>query len=169
MIMFTSSQFNDVSINLLAHQIIRAEVKIATMFVQHNIPLALADELTPLFRDILWQWDCKRVFIKTNQNSLHNQWRYCSILSESTCWSHEDDNHGVISTQFLDMCMSSSSTAEGIFARMHEIFSKHSISWSNCVGIGLDNTSVNMGHRNSIKTRVVQKIHQYTWWDALVT
>ena len=51
--MFTSSQFNDVSINLLAHQIIRAEVKIATMFVQHNIPLALADELTPLFRDIL--------------------------------------------------------------------------------------------------------------------
>ena len=30
----------------------RAEVKVATMLVQHNIPLALADELTPLFHDI---------------------------------------------------------------------------------------------------------------------
>ena len=30
----------------------RAEVKVATMLVQHNIPLAVADELTPLFQDI---------------------------------------------------------------------------------------------------------------------
>ena len=33
----------------------RAEVKVATMLVKNNIPLALADELTPLFRDI---WNC---------------------------------------------------------------------------------------------------------------
>ena len=31
----------------------------------------------------------------------------------------------------------------------------HSISWNNCVGLGVDNTSVNMGCRNSIKTRVL--------------
>lgn len=31
---------------------IRAEVKVATMLVQNNVPLALADELTLLFRDI---------------------------------------------------------------------------------------------------------------------
>jgi hypothetical protein len=30
----------------------RAEVKVATMLVQNNVPLALADELTLLFRDI---------------------------------------------------------------------------------------------------------------------
>ena len=29
-----------------------AEVKVASMLVQHNIPLALTHELTPLFRDI---------------------------------------------------------------------------------------------------------------------
>ena len=29
-----------------------AEVKVATMLVHHNIPLALGDELTPLFQDI---------------------------------------------------------------------------------------------------------------------
>lgn len=30
-----------------------AEVKVATMLVQNNVPFALADELTLLFRDIL--------------------------------------------------------------------------------------------------------------------
>ena len=29
-----------------------AEVKVAMILVQHNIPLAVADELTPLFQDI---------------------------------------------------------------------------------------------------------------------
>ena len=33
-------------------KVMRAEVKVATMLVQNNVPLALADELTPLFRDI---------------------------------------------------------------------------------------------------------------------
>ena len=33
-------------------KVIRAEVKAATLLVQRNIPLALADELTPLFRDV---------------------------------------------------------------------------------------------------------------------
>ena len=33
-------------------KVMRAEVKVATLLVQHNIPLPLADELTPLFRDV---------------------------------------------------------------------------------------------------------------------
>lgn len=68
-----------------------------------------------------------------------------------------DVSRSVVSTQFLDMCMSSISTAEGIFDKVDGILIKHGISWENCVGIGLDNTSVNMGCRNSIKTRVLQK------------
>lgn len=65
-----------------------------------------------------------------------------------------DSDRGVVTTQFLDMCMSSS-TAEGIFSKMQEALSKHEIPWDNCVRIGLDNTSVNMGCTNSIKTRVL--------------
>lgn len=65
-----------------------------------------------------------------------------------------------ICTQFLDMCMSSTSTAEGIFSKMDEALMKHGISWQNCVGIGVDNTSVNLGRRNSIKTRILQKNSQ---------
>lgn len=51
--------------------------------------------------------------------------------------------------------MSSSSTAEGIFSKMQEALSKYDISWMNCIGISLDNTSVNMGCNNSIKTRII--------------
>ena len=40
---------------------------------------------------------------------------------------------------------------------MLDAFTKHSISWDNCVGLGVDNTSVNMSCRNSIKTRVLEK------------
>ncbi|CAB4030187.1 methyltransferase 15 [Paramuricea clavata] len=66
-------------------------------------------------------------------------------------------NRGNVYTQFLDMCMSSSSTAEGIFSKMEDAFTTHDVSWNNCVGLGVDNTSVNMGCRNSIKTRVLEK------------
>ena len=37
---------------------------------------------------------------------------------------------------------------------MQEALEKHDILWSNCVGIVMDNTSVNLGCRNSIKTRI---------------
>ena len=63
-------------------------------------------------------------------------------------------DYGIVTTQFLDMCLSSSSIAEGIFLKIKEALSKYNISWINCVGISLNNTSVNMGCRNSIKTRV---------------
>ena len=68
-----------------------------------------------------------------------------------------DQECGVVRTHFLDMCLLSSSSAEGIFSGMDEALSIHHIGWESCVGMGLDNTSVNMGCRNSIKTRVLQK------------
>ena len=46
----------------------------------------------------------------------------------------------MVHTQFLDMCMSSQSTAEGIFTKMQEALLKHEIPWLNCVGVSVDNT-----------------------------
>ena len=65
-----------------------------------------------------------------------------------------DAQSDIAHTQFLDMCMSSLSTAEGSFSKMQDALSKHEITWMNCVGIAVDNTSVNIGCRNSIKTRI---------------
>ena len=65
-------------------------------------------------------------------------------------------NSGVVSTQFLDICMSPTSTAEGIFSKMQDALLKRELSWANCVGIAVDNISVNVGCRNSIKTRIQQ-------------
>ena len=46
----------------------------------------------------------------------------------------------MVHTKFLDMCMSSQSTAEGIFTKMQEALQKHEIPWLNCVGVSVDNT-----------------------------
>ena len=161
----------------------RAEVKVATMLVQNNVPLALADELTLLFRDIFSDSEIARRYASRQtktaciingavapyyqQQLIANmkEGPYALSIDGSTDTGVEkmnpltarifDSDHGVVTTQFLDMCMSSSSTAEGIFSKMQEALSKHEIPWDNCVGIGLDNTSVNMGCTNSIKTRVL--------------
>ena len=63
-------------------------------------------------------------------------------------------------TRFLDMCLTSgvqAATAESIFNEMDKVLLDNGIEWSNCVGVGVDNTSVNIGCNNSIKTRVLQK------------
>ena len=67
-----------------------------------------------------------------------------------------DDSHRIVHTQFLDMCMSSDATAKGIFSKMQEVQDRYELPWNNCVGISLDNTSVNMGRHNSIRTRVTR-------------
>ena len=68
-----------------------------------------------------------------------------------------DSNRGCVTTQFLDMCLTSSSTAEAIFSKIDESIQKFDIDWNKCVAFGVDNTSVNMGAHNSIRTRVTQK------------
>lgn len=42
---------------------------------------------------------------------------------------------------------------------MNHVMQSNHIPWANCVGVGVDNTSVHLGRRNSIMTRVLQQIH----------
>ncbi len=50
-----------------------------------------------------------------------------------------------------------SGTAASIFTKMDDVLQSNHIPWANCVGAGVDNTSVNLGRSNSIRTRVLQQ------------
>ena len=154
------------------------------MLVYHNIPLALADELTLLFQDIFsdskiaMNYSSRRKtaciingtvapFFRQNLVEHVKKNPFSIAIDGSSDNDIEKMNPltikifkvacGNVRTQFLDMWMSSSSTAQGIFSKMDDTFTAHDISWDNCVDPGLDNTSVNMGCRNSIKTRILKK------------
>ena len=66
------------------------------------------------------------------------------------------------------MCLTSASTAEAIFSKINETIQNFDIDWNKCVAFGVDNTSVNMGAHNSIRTRVTQKTQLCTLWGAHV-
>ena len=71
-----------------------------------------------------------------------------------------DHDQGCVSTRFLDMCLTSgtgSAIAASIFEAMDVALQSREIPWVNCVGLSVDNTSVNMGKHNSIRTRATQK------------
>ena len=49
------------------------------------------------------------------------------------------------------------SDAETLFSAIDEVLSNAGVSWDNCVGMGMDNTSINLGINNSTMTRVLEK------------
>lgn len=59
--------------------------------------------------------------------------------------------------------------ASTIFNEIDSKMTENAVSWSNCVGFSVDNTSVNMGAHNSILSRVLKTIHHVTSWVARVT
>jgi hypothetical protein len=66
-----------------------------------------------------------------------------------------DINQHKVVCKFLDMCFSKVSTAAGIFSCIDDALQKHDIPWPNCLGFGVDSTSVNVGKHNSIMTRIL--------------
>lgn len=68
-----------------------------------------------------------------------------------------DINLGKVKTSLLDMCVLKGGTVEELFRTIDNCMSSFGIPWDNCVAVGVDNTSVNMGKNNSIKTRVLER------------
>lgn len=71
-----------------------------------------------------------------------------------------DANRNQVSTHLLDMCTTSGrecGTSLAIFSKIDSVLESFDIPWSNCVGFGVDNTSVNLGLHHSLMTHVQQK------------
>ena len=68
-----------------------------------------------------------------------------------------DSSKSRVDTRFLDMCCTSgqnSGIVVTIFQNIDNVMMKLQLPWKKCVGFSLDNTSANLGIRNSIKSRV---------------
>ena len=57
------------------------------------------------------------------------------------------------------MCLGKSAIAEGIQS-VSGALKKHDIPWANCIALGVDNTSVNVGKHKSLIVEVQKKILQ---------
>ena len=69
-------------------------------------------------------------------------------------------NFNRVMTKLFDMNLidrTDVSTAEAVFQRVDNQLNNHDISWDYCLAIGLDNTNVNIGDHNSIKSRAKEK------------
>ena len=65
-----------------------------------------------------------------------------------------------VMTKFFDMSLidgADTSTAEAMFQSIDNQLNNHDISWDYCLAIGLDNTNVNIGDHNSIKSKAKEK------------
>ena len=60
---------------------------------------------------------------------------------------------GYVQVQLFDICCSKFGNAEILFQNISNAVISNKIDWSSCVGLNLDNTSVNLGRHNSIKMR----------------
>jgi hypothetical protein len=160
----------------------------ANLLVQHNIPLAVTDHLSPLLKDIFPDSEIAKGYASAStkttcliNGSLAPYFR-CALVN---CMRTQpfaiavdgsndtgldkmnpmtvrlyDVNQGKVVTQFLDMCLTKgkdSASAESIFSKMDEVLKSSVIPWGNCIGLSVDNTSVNLGRRNSISTRVLKE------------
>uniref|UniRef100_H3BG61 HAT C-terminal dimerisation domain-containing protein n=1 Tax=Latimeria chalumnae TaxID=7897 RepID=H3BG61_LATCH len=163
----------------------RTEVKVTNFIACHNLPLAVANQLTLVFADILPDSKiAKKSAAKTKTTCIPNGALKPYFLEEtmkhlqkepfflSTEGSNDTEIQKVnpitvklfdvndIHHQFLDMGITvrrHSATAEVIFQGIDHCFQQYNIPWYNCVSFSLDNTSVNMSKHNSLMSRAKEK------------
>ena len=165
----------------------KAELQMAVLTATSNVPFSIHDRLSPTIRKVFPDSKIASQYhsASTKATCMLNEAVAPVLLGDlisimkthpfSLCVDGSNDSdleqmHPItirifdthtnkIVTRFLDMCTSTSGTAEGIFSvvdgKLQQLL-QTSNAWSLCTSVGVDNTSVNIGSRNSIKTRVLR-------------
>lgn len=169
------------------HPSIQAEVKMAMMIVHHNTFFNLSDHLTRLVNSEFQgsaaaeNFACGRTKTSAIINCLGNEFK-AELVEDMKKFPFSfmidgsndtgiakmypitvhiyDVNFNRVMTKFFDMNLiegSTSGTAATIFQHVDALFQKYEISWHSVTGLGVDNTNVNIGAHDSIKSRVLGK------------
>ena len=171
--------------SLFLVQVIQAEIKVATLLTENNIPLAFAGKINKIFpiicpdSNIAIEYRMAKAkttyvlnksiapcFLQETVGVMKNENKYRWVKwfrfreNESTHSAFVWLNTKKVETRFLSMCCTtgqSSGTAETIFSKTESAIDYLEVPCENCVGFSLDNTSPNMQIRNSIKSRIIAK------------
>ena len=166
---------------------IRAETKMVMLIVQHNTFFNLSDHLSPFIRkefkgsSVAESFQCGRTKTAAIVNCMGDYFfnklkadmqelPYSLMLDGSNDAGIEkmfpvtvrvfDVNFKRVMTKFFDINVIEgwdASTAESMFQSVDDLLATNSIEWDCCMAIGLDNTNVNIGDHNSIKSRAQEK------------
>ena len=117
----------------------------------------LNDAMMPSLKDYLTSYMKDNLFSLVNDGSSDT-----GIQKMNAVCAHIFDvnRSNKMEIKLYDMCITSGedcSKAETLFNAIDSAFVTDELSWKQCVSVGLDNTNVNMGNRNSVKSRVLQK------------
>ncbi|CAH1974503.1 unnamed protein product [Acanthoscelides obtectus] len=130
--------------NEASGQVSRAEIKIAALISEHNLPINLCDHLIPLLKDI---FPDSKIADGKNQSN-----RY---FSEKT---------NEVTTKFLNLvqCFSNQNpdeantgaTAEVLYKKIMDLFESNNIPFQNIIGFGSDGCNTMFGANNSVVSRL---------------
>ena len=157
------------------------------LLIQHNTFFNLSDHLCPLIRnefkgsEVARSFSCSRTKTAAIVNCFGDHF-FNELISEmqnmpySLMLDSSNDNNiqnmfpitvrifdetfSRIMTKFLDMNLlegRDASTADVMFESVDTILTENNVRWDHCMAIGLDNTNVNIGEHNSIKSRAKEK------------
>ena len=135
---------------------------------------ALAPELKNYVVDYMHTNPYSLVNDGSNDNSVKKMNATCALIFDVT-------RSKKVEFRFFGMCSTTGencSKAETLFNAIDSAMSEKNVSWENCVSVGVDNTNVNVGERNSIKSRVRINFHRWMqlplsslssrlWWESL--
>ena len=170
----------------IQEKVMAAEVKLTVFLAENHLPMAVEDQASRLFKSmfpdsqIAKKTTCGRTKaskvlndaiaedLKENLVTKRRVAPFSIAIDSSNDTGLEkmkifmtvklfEINSHKIQRKFLDMCTTNSGTADEICKKMSDVSKESDLTWSQCLGLSVDNTTVNLGTRNGLKAKILQE------------